>query len=259
VITTGEFFRCHAEALGFLPDGEKFEAITANADATLYLVAGPGTGKTACLAARLLKLVLVDDIPPDGIVATTFTNKAATELRSRVLDWGFRMTSRLAADERLSGRKRKAAGAVDVNQIITGSIDSLCEDMLLRYRDPGTQPPVVVDEFVARTLLLRNGLFEDGRHRSRRLNDLLMYLDARTSSFGWNIGRKTEVLTAVADRLIHDQVDIAKYQQRRDPDEKYKCQKLIEAVRSYRDQLDERPWVHALWVISHAISSWRSH
>jgi DNA helicase-2/ATP-dependent DNA helicase PcrA len=128
---------------------------------------------------------------------------------------------------------------VDVNQVVTGTIDSLCEDMLLRYRDPGTQPPVVVDEFVAHTLLLRNGLFEDHRYRSKRFNELLMYLDARTSTYGWNIGRKTEVLAAVADRLIHDQVDIAKYQRRRDTDEKYKRHKLIEAVGSYRDELDQ--------------------
>ena len=162
MITIKEFFRCHEEALGFLPDPEKFEAISAAPDATLYMVAGPGTGKTACLAARLLKLMLVDDVPADGIIATTFTTKAAAELRSRVLDWGFRMTDHITDDDRLSKRKQKAAATLDVNQVVTGTIDSLCEDMLVRYREPATQPPVVVDEFVATTLLLRYGLFEDG-------------------------------------------------------------------------------------------------
>lgn len=240
LITTKEFFRCHEEALGFSPDEEKYDAITADAAATLYLVAGPGTGKTACLAARLLKLMLVDGLPPDGIIATTFTTKAATELRSRVLDWGFRMTGHLAADERLSKRKRKAAEALDVNQVVTGTIDSLCEDMLVRYREPGSQPPTVVDEFVATTLLLRYGLFEDARYRSRRLDDLLMQLDARTGRFGWNIGRKTEVLAAVADRLIHDRVDVTKYLRARGSDERYKRGKLIEAIDSYAIQLNER-------------------
>ena len=170
VITIKEFFRSHEEALGFLPDPEKFEAISAAPDATLCLVAGPGTGKTACLAARILKLMLVDDVPAEGIVATTFTTKAAAELRSRVLDWGFRMTDHIAcSDDRLSKRKQKAAAALDVNQVVTGTIYSLCEDMLVRYREPATQPPVVVDEFVATTLLLRYGLFEDARYRSARL------------------------------------------------------------------------------------------
>jgi DNA helicase-2/ATP-dependent DNA helicase PcrA len=48
------------------------------------------------------------------------------------------------------------------------------------------------------------------------------------------------VLAAVADRLIHDEVDIARYQKKRDPDEKYKREKLIQAVASYREQLDQR-------------------
>lgn len=240
LITTNEFFRCHEEALGFRPDEEKYEAITADAAATMYMVAGPGTGKTACLAARLLKLMLVDGIPPDGIIATTFTTKAATELRSRILDWGFRMTGHLAGDERLSTRKRKAAAALDVNQVVTGTIDSLCEDMLVRYREPGAQPPTVVDEFVATTLLLRYGLFEDARYRSGRLDDILMQLDARMGKFGWNIGRKTEVLAAIADRLVHDRVNVAKYLRVRNSDEKYKRTKLIEAVASYDSQLDDR-------------------
>ncbi len=240
MITTQEFFRCHEESLGFSPDPEKWDAISADASATLCLVAGPGTGKTACLAARLLKLMLVDDLPPDAIVATTFTTKAAAELRSRVLDWGFRMTSHLASDQRLSKAKQKAAETLDVNQVITGTIDSLCEDMLVRYRDAGSQPPTVVDEFVAKTMLLREGLFADGRFRSTRFNELLMRLDAKTNTFGWNIARKTDVLGAAADRLIHDRVDISKYRRARDEDEKYKRGKLLEAVESYESQLDER-------------------
>lgn len=240
LISTKEFFRCHEESLGFSPDPEKWDAISADAAATLCLVAGPGTGKTACLAARLLKLMLVDELPPDAIVATTFTTKAAAELRSRVLDWGFRMTSHLASDERLSKAKREAAQGLDVNQVITGTVDSLCEDMLVRYRDAGSQPPTVADEFVAKTMLLREGLFADGRFRSKRFNELLMRLDAKTNTFGWNIGRKTEVLGAAADRLIHDRVNISKYRRARDEDEKYKRDMLLDAVASYERQLDER-------------------
>jgi DNA helicase-2/ATP-dependent DNA helicase PcrA len=183
--------------------------------------------------------MLVDDLPPDSIVATTFTTKAAAELRSRVLDWGFRMTNHLAHDERLSKAKRKAAEALDVNQVITGTIDSLCENMLVRYRDAGSQPPTVVDEFVAKTMLLREGLFKDGRFRSKRFNALLMDLDARTSTFGWNIGRKTSVLGAAADRIIHDRVEMSKYRRARDADEIYRRAKLVEAVDAYESQLRE--------------------
>jgi DNA helicase-2/ATP-dependent DNA helicase PcrA len=240
MITFKEFLRAHKESLGFLPDSEKIDAIGAGPGATLYMVAGPGTGKTACLAARVLKLMFVDDVPANGIIATTFTVKAAAELRSRILDWGFRMARRLEEDDRLSQSKRGAAGCLDVNQLVTGTIDSLCQDMLVRYRDPGTQPPVLIDEFVSRTLLLQNGLFSGGRFRSRRLNDLLFDLDARSSTFGWHLGAKTDVLSAVADRLIHDQIDLKKYGKRGSADERYAKQKLLEGVESYWEALDDR-------------------
>jgi signal recognition particle GTPase len=50
----------------------------------LMLLGTAGTGKTTSMVARILKLVFHDRIPPGAIVATTFTKKAAEELRSRL-------------------------------------------------------------------------------------------------------------------------------------------------------------------------------
>lgn len=47
------------------------------------IVAGPGTGKTAVLARRIEKLV-GEGVDPASILALTFTNKAAAELRQRI-------------------------------------------------------------------------------------------------------------------------------------------------------------------------------
>ncbi len=46
--------------------------------------AGPGTGKTGTLAARILHLVETRRVPPSRITAVTFTNQAAGELRERI-------------------------------------------------------------------------------------------------------------------------------------------------------------------------------
>jgi DNA helicase-2/ATP-dependent DNA helicase PcrA len=45
------------------------------------IVAGPGNGKTTVLVLRALRHMAVDRIPPEGIVITTFTKKAAREWR----------------------------------------------------------------------------------------------------------------------------------------------------------------------------------
>src|SRR4051794_37299470 len=69
-------------------DRAQRDAVLAPAAESLFLVAGPGSGKTTVLALRILRLVLVDGVAPEEILATTFTRRAAEELRSRLLTWG---------------------------------------------------------------------------------------------------------------------------------------------------------------------------
>ena len=53
-------------------------------DGPELIYAGPGSGKTRVLTFKIAYLIQEKQIRPDRIVAITFTNKAAEEMRRRV-------------------------------------------------------------------------------------------------------------------------------------------------------------------------------
>lgn len=63
---------------------EKQKEAVYSSEGPLLIVAGAGSGKTKTLTARLAYLIAEKHVDPKRIVAITFTNKAADEMKSRV-------------------------------------------------------------------------------------------------------------------------------------------------------------------------------
>ncbi len=62
---------------------EQLQAVT-HGEGPLLIVAGAGTGKTAVITRRIAWLIATKRARPEEILALTFTEKAATEMETRV-------------------------------------------------------------------------------------------------------------------------------------------------------------------------------
>lgn len=69
--------------LGTLNDRQK-EAVLYN-EGPLLIIAGAGAGKTKTLTTKIAYLIEENDVLPSNILAITFTNKAAKEMKDRII------------------------------------------------------------------------------------------------------------------------------------------------------------------------------
>jgi len=84
----------------------------------VLIIAGPGSGKTFTLVERVVHLIMKKKVEPEQILVSTFTEKAAAELITRISD-------------RLLTEKVK----VNLHEMYIGTLHSICLRMLDEHRE----------------------------------------------------------------------------------------------------------------------------
>ena len=108
-----------------------------------FISAGAGSGKTYALTQKLEELLSTEAVVPAGVIATTFTRLAASELKERV-------RSKLIESNQLPV-------ANQMEQSLIGTVNSVCGELLKRFAFEAGMPPDqrVLDETQGNSLFFQ--------------------------------------------------------------------------------------------------------
>jgi len=121
-----------------LADQAQRERLRSELDTTFFVQAGAGTGKTSEIVSRVVALVAAEKLLAREIVAITFTEAAAAELRARI-----REGLEEAVDSPMSAeaRERCAAAAREINEAAIDTIHAFAGSLLRTFPLEAGLPP----------------------------------------------------------------------------------------------------------------------
>ena len=160
-----------------------------------FIKASAGSGKTYRLMERVEELVIGEKIPVSSIMATTFTVKAANELKSRI--------------RRKLIEANRIQEAQQVDNSLIGTVDSVCGRILSDYAiDAGESPSMMVlpEENV------REFFFRALRETISARQDVIVPLGERLGfdADGWVSVLRDLIDGARSNALRADDLEIAK-------------------------------------------------
>jgi ATP-dependent helicase/nuclease subunit A len=126
-------------------------------DRSVLLSAAAGSGKTSVLVERFVEAVREDEIAPGAILAITFTERAAGELRSRVRERLLELGMREAAR--------------DTEAAFIGTFHGFCARLLRSHPLPAGLDPDFAVLDAARAAWLRRAAFEDALPEFLRVSE----------------------------------------------------------------------------------------
>ncbi len=211
------------------------KAVIAHEDGPLWVIAGPGSGKSEVLVLRTLKLVCVDGVHPKSIILTTFTEKAARNIQDRLAIYKNYLDQ---VDENLRLR-------VDLSQVRVGTLHSLCNRIMHEYRYSEYQNYRLLDDIEQLLFVYEQSDLSKSQQAHLPLWQRFDLLTARYNqaagtrwnrSSGYLPHRWIRVNAAVTlfNRIVEDQVDVSQMHA-----EGGTWKILANAYTQYRDSLEE--------------------
>ncbi len=160
----------------FQPNDNQKEAIL-HTGSPLFLTAGPGSGKTRVLLWRALNLIVYHGVKPEEIFLSTFTEKAALQLKE-----GLRSLLGLVTNE--------TGQPFDISRMSLGTVHSICQSLITdrRFSEGGARkhPPFLMDELAQYfkiynrsywTMLCLAGGFEEEASANEEINEYFLGID----------------------------------------------------------------------------------
>ena len=150
-------------------------AAVRHTEGPLLLLAGAGSGKTRVITYRIAYLLLEKGVNPENVLAVTFTNKAAREMKERVLE--------------LVGRAKNKG-------LLIGTFHSLCVRIL--------------KEDIERLGYKKNFSIYGAADQARLIKDLLQGLDGGGKKF--DADRVLWLISDAKNRLVAPQDFVGRFQ-----------------------------------------------
>ncbi|WP_295114741.1 DEAD/DEAH box helicase [uncultured Methanobrevibacter sp.] len=218
---------------------EQKKAILSEPDKSLFIVAGPGSGKTTVMVLKILKYIFVDDVDPSEILATTFTKKAADELYSRILGWGDKIKNYLediyCDDSFESSMKIAKIERIDFNQILIGTTDSIAEELLRENKKPGENQSTIIEEFVANSAMIKI-LIKDERYLNKNLVEYLKELSGKSKLE--EPSKMSKILMEIKNRIFYDKIDFEEFYEK--TQENSGLRLALDCIKEYENTLKSR-------------------
>lgn len=122
-------------------------------EGAVLVLAGAGSGKTRVLTSRIAYLINEKNVPPSGILAITFTNKAANEMKERV------------------------SSLVDIGGMWVCTIHSMCVRILRMYADRiGMNPNFSIYSETERNNVVKQAFLECGESDEKLLKSIKWHI-----------------------------------------------------------------------------------